>query len=653
MKLKFNSTIKSILMVALVFAMFSVCISASAEDVVPAENIKPGLNVFSGTDQTSTIDHNQYGFISRYNQEEGYYDSSSGVYVYVSPEGQFAGVAATLENALDRKAVVLFTTYLQYSPINNVYVKVNDPLGGPVSTDILTLNNGFGGVRGVISAGAKDIYAGARGSGREWFGTWAVVPYYKATYHIENPATGEDVETKEVEFLVDDLSTVSITTGLRPVTISNLPETYTIDNTIIPEGFSGYKFMGWSTNPDAASRTVETSVALENEDIDLYPVFVKLVPAEYIKPGVNIFTKSAYTVQLFNKNYPFFNKYNQTDGAAVDGTYKFTGNGSYAGVMATLEQPLDRKALVLFNTYKTTTPSIMLDNETVELSLYANVGGWNRYRGVIDGETSTMGIVTIGADGEYFGTVAVIPYYKATYHIESPVTGEDVETTEVEFLVDNFDAIDVVSSSNEKEMTGLPTYYTIDDAKMTQSFEGYEFLGWSTEADAASRSVVATVDLNNADIELYPVWEEVEAPVEPEDPEEPEDTVFGRTGIQVSEEADNARDARILFGLKFSNFANAGIVLANSNNAIDAGDVDGANSFDIDSNKVYGTIKGGNDTYTAEQFEGEFIWALVIKGFPSENYNKTFYVRPYVVDENGEYIYGDVTALKLADAIES
>ncbi len=363
---------------------------------------------------------------------------------------------------------------------------------------------------------AMVIQWNTNGSGVLELDNYVFVPYYKATYVVKYPdgSTGTNVE----KFFLSD--NISVSNGV----INGIPTTYTPNETL---SFEGYEFKGWSTTENATE--ADETIALDNEDIVLYPVWAVPVITEFTwEPGANMFTgtDSAYTFDSdIITNALWCNLSTHTVSVSNSKLLVTTANSDNIQLGVKVASAVKRPAYIYYDyklvsgstgnmylpylsnpngTGSNTTTS--LQNATLNIGLsttgravsvnLGNYGGntYYAYRNQTNYNERTMVVQWyINGGGQLeLDNYAFVPYYKATYVVKYPdgSTGTNVEKF---FLSDN------ISVSNGK-ISGIPTSYTPDE---TLTFAGYEFKGWSTTdgGEAAAR-----VALANEDITLYPVW---------------------------------------------------------------------------------------------------------------------------------------------------
>lgn len=110
-------------------------------------------------------------------------------------------------------------------------------------------------------------------------------------------------------------------------------------------------------------------------------------------------------------------------------------------------------------------------------------------------------------------------------------------------------------------------------------------------------------------------------------------------GVQCRASTNGFMDVRFIASLKSIEYANLGYEIVRFDSAFLPG------SIKTESKTVYRSINalgadGVQTTYTAEQFNGEYLAALTLTNVPTDR-DVTFVIRPYVTDKvSGEPIYG-------------
>lgn len=119
---------------------------------------------------------------------------------------------------------------------------------------------------------------------------------------------------------------------------------------------------------------------------------------------------------------------------------------------------------------------------------------------ILNANTLAIDLWSVDGNAEYvyFDNLAVIPYYRITYKIVLP-DGTEKEDIVRYWLGD--EAVDV--SASDGTVRGLPDAYIPNETYRT---EGFWTVGWTTEA--GSDEIMPAIPLENADLVLYPVWEE-------------------------------------------------------------------------------------------------------------------------------------------------
>ena len=343
------------------------------------------------------------------------------------------------------------------------------------------------------------------------FSNMAVIPYYKITYKNILPdgnAGGADI-VKYYLGSAEQKAAMTASTG----TVTGLPTSYPVD-TAVTLTTDGYVLTGWALTAGGAA---VDNAALANADIELYPVWEEgEVPEPELVPGVNAFTGTTAV-----KNFT------AADLAAIvttQGSTEIWTNNSLriyppsagATFSSSIKLPLtiDRPALTVTDLWLMST-QLMIDSGWWGT-------GWEEQKMLYAQKVDTGAETSYGKDrigitiADLGGTnvnilsnMAVIPYYQITYKNLLPngsVGGEDI----IKYYLGTAEEKAAISNASSG-ITGLPTNYPIDTA-VTLTTDGYVLTGWALTAGGTA---VDNAALANADIELYPVWEEGEVP-EPE-----------------------------------------------------------------------------------------------------------------------------------------
>ena len=344
----------------------------------------------------------------------------------------------------------------------------------------------------------------------------AIIPYYHANYYNND---GTDTVTVK-EFLYD--------------ANGKIMTTYAPDASVVPAR-DGYKLKGWATS--AGSTELVTSVALANEDIDLYAVWeLDTSLRKTVKPGLNM-VGAKTTAWTFEEADGMNNKDFFTAGGGVvanplsddvNGSALVYGNSytsaSFPDVTFALPSEMDgnRPIYVSFKYYKDYTPSADEEGSLAEnLWVMKNGGtykaadinkffpneGWKKFSGLVNfnaaynagnkSEINKDPIKSIiiktkinanpGAENQYFDDIMYIPSYKLTFVAND---GTDAQTDKYVL----FDADGNI----------LTSYAFTEEDDLDNKYR-YTFLGWSTDKDATEP--MESIALANEDVTLYGIWD--------------------------------------------------------------------------------------------------------------------------------------------------
>lgn len=347
----------------------------------------------------------------------------------------------------------------------------------------------------------------------------AVIPYYKVTYDMPE-GTADVVRYTLAE--EDGNGNIALTMTADGA-ISGFATSYTVDETVAPSSGVNATFLGWALK-DAPTEVV-TSVALENKDIVLVPVY-----EVNTAPGKNIFTGTTNALTFSDASdtkyftHSGFNSVSLEETTAIYGTANSalklvapgqTGTALYASLNASFDTPIDRPVAALFD----------FNDKYLAFSWGAgNTGyidnGWNANKNYNVRKTNTAATTaaslkafkldfTIAAttwtpQNNYMDNLAVIPYYKVTY--DMPEGTDDV----VRYTLAEEDGNGniALTMTADGAISGFATNYTVDNAVVADGGAGFKFLGWALEE--APTEIVTSVTLENEDIVLVPVFEERE-----------------------------------------------------------------------------------------------------------------------------------------------
>ena len=248
---------------------------------VPAANIAPGLNVYTGTANALTFDSAadadcfaaSAGMTLSVASTTTIYGTANNALQLACPSnsanaGIWPNLTTALGAAIDRPAALLFDFHDEYLAFQWAAGKtgwINGGWDASKNHNVRKTNvNNFAPlaemkISGYIVAQTWRVY-------NNYLDNIALIPYYTITYDM--PIGTEDVT---VYYLADAVSSdrgTDIALDVSPDgTISGLPGSYVIDSAVTVDADG---FLGWSTDPDATAPM--TSVTLANEDVTLYPV---------------------------------------------------------------------------------------------------------------------------------------------------------------------------------------------------------------------------------------------------------------------------------------------------------------------------------------------------------------------------------------------
>lgn len=252
----------------------------------------------------------------------------------------------------------------------------------------------------------------------------------------------------------------------------------------------------------------------------------KKIPQQNIKPGVNIFTGDVKALEFENDDdFGFFynaqkttdiftysqqkeneNCYLNISGGNTDSSWK------YCQIAADLEKSVDRPAILMLDIKGNNQCAFWLSEVSGKHIILAYAGqftdSWKLFK--LDSLNKThsedaftrlriqFGTDSSASDSFGVDNICLVPYYKITYHAVLPngINGTD----RIEYFISD-DSSKVTLDGTT--ITGIADKYT-PSGELT--VDGYTFLGWTQEN--GSENVQSSVDLNNSDIDLYPIWQE-------------------------------------------------------------------------------------------------------------------------------------------------
>ena len=505
-----------------------------AATAIPAENIVPGLNVYTGTANALTFDSASDADwftatagvgLSVVSTDKIYGTANAALRLAVPQSGGTAfypTLTTTLGASIDRPVALLFDFHDEYLAFQWPAGKTGYIDGGySASKNYNVRKTNIANVAslaemkltGVVVASTWTTYY-------NYLDNIAFIPYYKITYDM--PGLAADVV--RYALAADDGSGNISLSVASDGTVTGFAASYAVDPSVTA-AMAGAKFLGWALSTDPA--TVVTSVPLANADITLVPVFEKRV-----RPGVNVITDSASALTFDDASaLQYFGKNNSDMTVSVASTSLIygeansalkladsKGNGSavyYCGLTLPLyDGALDRPAALLLDHYQ---GYMMLSTSFGRISPQ---DFWGNRQVVINARTTnvhsgntTASPVTFSfnhvqpSSNEFVDNLAVIPYYKITY--DMPGLEEDV----IRYYLDSDSAtgtypayrLAAVTVSADGAITGLPTTYTVDNTVTADGGGNATFLGWALSSDPAT--VVTSVALANEDVTLVPVFE--------------------------------------------------------------------------------------------------------------------------------------------------
>ena len=251
-----------------------------AATAVSTANLVPGKNIFTGTTGAltfSTASDADYftvtGMTPSVVETSKIYGTNNSAFQFACPAQKgtayYPTIKAQFDTAIDRPVALLFDMHdaylaFQWKAGNTGYISGGYDNGKNFNvrktniTNIASLSEL--NIACVVVASTWDTYY-------SYMDNLAVIPYYKVTYDM--PAGTEDV-VKYV--LADDNGSGNIALEMNSDgTISGFATSYSVDTSIVADGGANAEFLGWAL--EDAPATAITSVALENEDIVLVPVF--------------------------------------------------------------------------------------------------------------------------------------------------------------------------------------------------------------------------------------------------------------------------------------------------------------------------------------------------------------------------------------------
>ena len=509
----------------------------------------------------------------------------------------------------------------------------------------------------------KFQYSGHEETGESYyFNNVGLYLYYNVNYY---GADNETVIATE-QVLLDDNG--ELLTSFSPLLPSGVAE---------PEK-DGRALAGWSQTPGSGS--VQTDVALENSDIELYPVYgARQVRAG--DPGINLLTGSTdvldFDINELSSDKVDIVKQGKFEVVSIgeNKALRAYGNGYpilFANTTVTKERPVyyklkalkyipsditnetDNRLFFAFvpakgsgvrvtsasSVIKTTTETPVSVSELESITAVPGRSATNYDSVEADAalypEIQVQKIINTDSVSIYLDDIGMYPYYKATYHL-----GSD-NTAAAYFLLDD-------NGSFLSEYTPvLP-----EDSTVTVP-SGKKLVGWSTEEN--SDTVMESIALENTDIELYPVFADADyAPKWFND----ETDVKNVTEIRVQKDTDgNIIDTKS--GLRFKSYitdenkydsalTEYGFIVALTDKLEKeekeltheftyTGLADGQKAYIAQPSFVKSTGTDLNLWYDTEN--ALTVFSCVLVNIPVSHYNDSFTVRAYSY-VNGEYVYGD------------
>lgn len=516
----------------------------------------------------------------------------------------------------------------------------------------------------------KFQYSGHEETGESYyFNNVGLYLYYNVNYY---GADNETVIATE-QVLLDDNG--ELLTSFSPLLPSGVAE---------PEK-DGRALAGWSQTPGSGS--VQTDVALENSDIELYPVFgTRQVRAG--DPGINLLTGSTdvldFDINELSSDKVDIVKQGKFEVVSIgeNKALRAYGNGYpilFANTTVTKERPVYYKLKALkyipsditnesdnrlffalvpskgsgtrvtsgFSQIKTTSETPVSVSELGNITaVTARSNGYDSVEAdaMLYPEIQVQKIVNTASVSIYLDDIGMYPYYKATYHL-----GAD-NTAAAYFLLD--------------DDGGFLTEYTPvlpEDSAVTVP-AGKKLIGWSTEEN--SDTAMDTVALENTDIELYPVFSDADyAPKWFDDKTDVKDV----TEIRVQKDgADKVIDTKS--GLRFKSYitdenkldgalTEYGFIVALTDKL---GEKELTHEFKYDGladgQKAYiaqPSFVKGSDTDLKLWYDTDnslTVFSCVLVNIPVSHYNDSFTVRAYSY-VNGEYVYGSPMNTSILDIL--
>lgn len=520
--------------------------------------------------------------------------------------------------------------------------------------------------------GTKFQYAGHEDSGESYyFNNVGLYSYYNVNYY---GADNETVIATE-QVLLDDKG--ELLTSFSPLLPSGVTE---------PEK-DGRALAGWSQTPGADS--VQTDIALENSDIDLYPVFgARQVRAG--DPGVNLLTGNTdvldFDTNELSSDKVDIVKQGKFEVVSIGGNnvLRAYGNGYpilFANTTVTKERPIYYKLKALkyipsdvtnetdnrlffalvpskgsgtritsaSSVIETTSEAPVSVSELGSISAVPSRSATNYDTVEADAqlysEIQVQKIVNTASVSLYLDDIGMYPYYKATYHLGSDNTAADY------FLLDD----------NGCFLTEYAPVLPKDSTVTVPA--GKKLIGWSTEEN--SETVMESIALENADIELYPVFADADyAPKWFDD----ETDVKNVTEIRVQKDSATGDVIDTKSGLRFKSYitdenkldsalTEYGFIVALTDKLGEKeltheftydGLADGKKAYIAQPSFVKGTDTDLKLSYDFDK--GLTVFSCVLVNIPVSHYNDSFTVRAYS-KVNGEYVYGSPMNTSILDIL--
>ncbi len=521
--------------------------------------------------------------------------------------------------------------------------------------------------------GTKFQYAGHEETGESYyFNNVGLYLYYNVNYY---GADNETVIATE-QVLLDDKG--ELLTSFSPLLPTGVTE---------PEK-DGRALAGWSQTPGADS--VQADVALENSDINLYPVFgARQVRAG--DPGVNLLTGNTDVLD-FDTNELSSDKVDivkqgkfEVVSIGENKVLRAYGNGYpilFANTTVTKERPVYYKLKALkyipsdvtnetdnrlffalvpskgsgtrvtsgFSQIKTTSETPVSVSELGSITaVTARSNGYDSVAAdaALYPEIQVQKIVNTASVSIYLDDIGMYPYYKATYHL-----GAD-NTAAAYFLLDD----------NGGFLTEYAPVLPKDSTVTVPA--GKKLIGWSTEEN--SETVMESIALENADIDLYPVFADADyAPKWFDD----ETDVKNVTEIRVQKDSATGDVIDTKSGLRFKSYitddnkldsalTEYGFIVALTDKLETAGKeltheftydglADGKKAYIAQPSFVKGTDTDLKLSYDLDK--GLTVFSCVLVNIPVSHYNDSFTVRAYSY-VNGEYVYGSPMNTSILDIL--